>query len=94
MRRRAQAADGIVERSRIFLINENPFECGPLDASPSRTSPGWIARRDCRRLARLYRAGELVAIRVPSEAEEAVRFAESSPPAETLMAVLPLPKRS
>jgi transposase len=30
-------------------------------------------RRDCRRLARLYRAGELVAIRVPSEAEEAVR---------------------
>lgn len=30
-------------------------------------------RRDCRRLARLYRAGELVAIRVPTEAEEAVR---------------------
>jgi transposase len=30
-------------------------------------------RRDCRRLARLHRAGELVAIRVPSEAEEAVR---------------------
>lgn len=30
-------------------------------------------RRDCRRLARLYRAGELVAIRVPSPLEEAVR---------------------
>jgi transposase len=30
-------------------------------------------RRDCRRLARLHRAGELVAIRVPSDAEEAVR---------------------
>jgi transposase len=29
--------------------------------------------RDCRRLARLHRAGELVAIRVPSPAEEAVR---------------------
>jgi transposase len=30
-------------------------------------------RRDCRRLARLHRAGELVAIRIPSQAEEAVR---------------------
>jgi transposase len=30
-------------------------------------------RRDCRRLARLHRAGELVAIRVPTLAEEAVR---------------------
>jgi transposase len=30
-------------------------------------------KRDCRRLARLHRAGELVTIRVPSEAEEAVR---------------------
>jgi transposase len=30
-------------------------------------------KRDCRRLARLYRAGELVAIRVPSVLEEAVR---------------------
>jgi transposase len=30
-------------------------------------------RRDCRRLARLYRAGELVAIRIPSVQEEAVR---------------------
>jgi transposase len=29
--------------------------------------------RDCRRLARLYRAGELVAIRVPTPTEEAVR---------------------
>jgi len=30
-------------------------------------------RRDCRRLARLYRAGELVCIRIPSIEEEAVR---------------------
>jgi transposase len=29
--------------------------------------------RDCRRLARLYRAGELTPIRVPTVAEEAVR---------------------
>ena len=29
--------------------------------------------RDCRRLARLHRAGQLVAIRIPSVAEEAVR---------------------
>jgi transposase len=30
-------------------------------------------KRDCRKLARLHRAGELVAIRVPSRQEEAVR---------------------
>ena len=30
-------------------------------------------RRDCRRLARLHRAGELTAIRVPTRAEEGVR---------------------
>ena len=30
-------------------------------------------RRDCRRLARLHRAGELVAIRIPTPGEEAVR---------------------
>ena len=30
-------------------------------------------KRDCRRLVRLYRAGELVAIRVPTATEEAVR---------------------
>jgi transposase len=30
-------------------------------------------KRDCRRLARLHRAGELTAIRVPTPAEEAVR---------------------
>jgi transposase len=30
-------------------------------------------KRDCRRLARLHRASELVAIRIPSPAEEAVR---------------------
>src|SRR5204863_6413878 len=30
-------------------------------------------RRDCQRLARLHRSGDLVTIRVPTEAEEAVR---------------------
>ena len=30
-------------------------------------------RRDCRRLARLHRAGELVAIRIPTQAQQAVR---------------------
>jgi transposase len=30
-------------------------------------------RRDCRRLARLHRAGELVAIRIPTPREEAIR---------------------
>jgi transposase len=30
-------------------------------------------KRDCRRLARLHRAGELVAVRIPTLAEEAVR---------------------
>jgi transposase len=30
-------------------------------------------RRDCRRLARLHRAGELVAVRIPTAQEEAVR---------------------
>lgn len=30
-------------------------------------------KRDCKRLARLYRAGELTAIRIPTVAEEAVR---------------------
>jgi transposase len=29
--------------------------------------------RDCRRLARLHRSGELVAVRIPTVAEEAVR---------------------
>ena len=29
--------------------------------------------RDCRRLARLHRAGELVAVRIPTPLEEAVR---------------------
>jgi transposase len=40
------------------------------------TAPGDRVKtdsRDCRRLARLHRAGELVAIRIPTVAEEAVR---------------------
>jgi transposase len=40
------------------------------------TAPGDRVKtdtRDCRRLARLYRAGELVAVRIPTVMEEAVR---------------------
>ena len=37
--------------------------------------PGLRMGRDASRLARLHRAGELTAIRVPTEAEEAVREA-------------------
>jgi transposase len=48
---------------------------------PARPAMSWPApgdkvktdRRDCRRLARLHRAGELVPIRVSTVAEEAVR---------------------
>ncbi len=44
--------------------------------SPIPRAPGdrvKTDKRDCRRLARLHRAGELTAIRVPTPAEEAVR---------------------
>jgi transposase len=34
---------------------------------------GATCRKDCRKLARLHRSGQLVAIRVPSRHEEAVR---------------------
>jgi transposase len=50
--------------------------CAVIAPTLIPTAPGdrvKTDKRDCRRLARLHRAGELVAIRVPSMAEEAVR---------------------
>lgn len=50
--------------------------CEVIAPSLIPTAPGdkvKTDRRDCARLARLYRAGELVAIRVPTVTEEAVR---------------------
>lgn len=50
--------------------------CQVIAPSLIPTAPGdrvKTDKRDCRRLARLYRAGELVAIRIPTVAEEAVR---------------------
>jgi transposase len=50
--------------------------CQVIAPSLIPTAPGdrvKTDRRDSKRLARLYRAGELVAIRVPTPAEEAVR---------------------
>ena len=50
--------------------------CEVIAPSLIPTAPGdkvKTDRRDCARLARLHRAGELVAIRVPTVAEEAVR---------------------
>lgn len=50
--------------------------CEVIAPSLIPTAPGdrvKTDKRDCRRLARLHRAGELVAIRVPAVAEEAVR---------------------
>jgi transposase len=50
--------------------------CEVIAPSLIPTAPGdrvKTDRRDCRRLARLHRAEELVAIRIPTVAEEAVR---------------------
>ena len=50
--------------------------CEVIAPSLIPTAPGdrvKTDKRDCRRLARLYRAGQLTAIRVPSVTEEAVR---------------------
>lgn len=52
------------------------MRCEVIAPSLIPTAPGdriKTDKRDCRRLARLHRAGELVAIRVPTVAEEAVR---------------------
>jgi transposase len=58
------------------LLRSMGVACEVVAPSLVPRSPGdrvKTDRRDCRRLARLHRAGELVASRVPTEAEEAVR---------------------
>ncbi len=58
------------------LLISMGVSCEVVAPSLIPTAPGdrvKTDRRDCRRLARLHRARELVAIHVPTEAEEAVR---------------------
>ncbi|MDQ3974282.1 MAG: transposase, partial [Actinomycetota bacterium] len=58
------------------LLSSMGVRCQVIAPSLVPTAPGdrvKTDKRDCRRLARLHRAGQLVAIRVPSVAEEAVR---------------------
>ena len=58
------------------LLTSLGLRCDVVAPSLIPRSPGdrvKTDRRDCRRLARLHRAGELVAIRVPSAPEEGVR---------------------
>ena len=58
------------------LLRSMGVACEVVAPSLVPRSPGDRVKtdaRDCRRLARLHRAGELTAIRVPTEAEEAVR---------------------
>src|SRR5258706_600041 len=58
------------------LLASMGVACQVIAPSLIPTAPGdrvKTDRRDCKRLARLHRAGELVAIRVPTPAEEAVR---------------------
>ena len=58
------------------LLASLGVRCSVIAPSMIPKAPGDKVKtdaRDSRRLARLYRAGELVAIRVPSPAEEAVR---------------------
>jgi transposase len=58
------------------LLTAMGVACQVVAPSLIPTAPGdrvKTDRRDCKRLARLHRAGELVAIRVPTPAEEAVR---------------------
>ncbi len=58
------------------MLEAMGVRCSVIAPTLIPTAPGDRVKtdsRDCRRLARLYRAGELVAIRVPSVAEEAVR---------------------
>lgn len=58
------------------LLGSMQVRCEVIAPSLIPTAPGdkvKTDKRDCRRLARLYRAGELVAIRVPTPAEEGVR---------------------
>jgi len=58
------------------LLHRMDVRCQVIAPTLIPTAPGDRVKtdsRDCRRLARLHRAGELVAIRVPTVAEEAVR---------------------
>ena len=58
------------------LLGSLGVRCAVIAPSLIPTAPGdrvKTDKRDARRLVRLYRAGELVAIRVPTVAEEAVR---------------------
>jgi transposase len=58
------------------LLRSMGVACEVVAPSLVPRSPGdrvKTDRRDCRRLARLHRAGELTAIRVPTEEQEAVR---------------------
>ena len=58
------------------LLDRMDVRCQVIAPTLIPTAPGDRVKtdsRDCRRLARLHRAGELVAIRVPTVAEEAVR---------------------
>jgi transposase len=58
------------------LLEGMDVRCQVIAPSLIPTAPGDRVKtdtRDCRRLARLHRAGELVAIRIPTLQEEAVR---------------------
>ena len=58
------------------LLHSMDIRCEVVAPSLIPRAPGdkvKTDRRDCRRLARLHRAGELVGIRIPTTAEEAVR---------------------
>jgi transposase len=58
------------------LLDRMGIGCEVIAPSLIPTAPGDRIKtdtRDCRRLARLHRVGELVAIRIPTPAEEAVR---------------------
>ena len=58
------------------LLHRLDVRCQVIAPSLIPRAPGdkvKTDRRDCRRLARLHRAGELVAIRIPTLQEEAVR---------------------
>ena len=58
------------------LLKSLGVHCEVIAPSMIPKAPGDKVKtdsRDCRRLARLHRAGELVAIRIPSPLEEAVR---------------------
>ena len=60
----------------VRLLERLQVRCEVIAPSLIPKAPGdkvKTDRRDCRRLARLHRAGELVAIRVPTVQEEAVR---------------------